>query len=223
MRLLLYGYRSSTCITKIIFTSLKAGYYFCIKITDVGVSFWHVCVLSCVGLFAAPWTIAHQIPLSMEFSRQEGYWSGLPFPPPGDGSSQPRDRTCISYVSCIGRRVLHHCITWEFLFLGILWPSLVAWMVKNLLAIQETRVWSLSQKDPLEKGMATHSSILAWRIPWTEEPGELQSTGWQRVRHDWQTNTFFFLDSVKIWVACLHHQNMVTKHLDVLGSINSLL
>ena len=84
MRLLLYGYRSSTCITKIIFTSLKAGYYFCIKITDVGVSFWHVCVLSCVGLFAAPWTIAHQIPLSMEFSRQEGYWSGLPFPPPGD-------------------------------------------------------------------------------------------------------------------------------------------
>ena len=82
MRLLLYGYRSSTCITEIIFTSLKADYYSCIKITDVGI-FWHVCVLSCIQLFAAPWTTAHQVPLSMQFSRQE-YWSGLPFPTPGD-------------------------------------------------------------------------------------------------------------------------------------------
>ena len=51
----------------------------------------------------------------------------------------------------------------------------VAQMVKNLPAMQETRVQSLGQEDPLEKGMAIHSSILAWRIPWTEEPGELQS------------------------------------------------
>ena len=49
--------------------------------------------------------------------------------------------------------------------------------------MQETWVWSLGWKDPLEKGTATHSSILAWIIPWTEEPGRLQSTGWQRVRH----------------------------------------
>ena len=56
--------------------------------------------------------------------------------------------------------------------------------VKNLPATQETWVQSLGQEDPLEKGIAIHSSILAWRIPWTEEPGELQSTGSQRVGHD---------------------------------------
>ena len=57
-------------------------------------------------------------------------------------------------------------------------------MVKNLSAMQETQVQSMSQADPLEKGMATHSSILAWRIPWTEEPAGLQSMGSQSVRHD---------------------------------------
>ena len=62
-------------------------------------------------------------------------------------------------------------------------------MVKNLLAIQETWVQSLGQKDPLEKEVATHSSILAWRIPWTEQPGRLQSMGSQRVGRDWATNT----------------------------------
>ena len=66
-------------------------------------------------------------------------------------------------------------------------PFLISQMVKNLPAMQETWVQSLVQKDPLEKGMATHSSILAWRIPWTEEPGRLQSMGSQRVRHDWVT------------------------------------
>ena len=60
----------------------------------------------------------------------------------------------------------------------------VAQMVKNLPAVQETGVRSLGQEDPLEKGMATHSSILAWRIPWAEEPGRLQSMGLQRVGHD---------------------------------------
>ena len=64
------------------------------------------------------------------------------------------------------------------------WASLVAQMVKNLPAMQETWVQSLGQKDPLEKGMATQSSILAWRIPQTGEPGRLQSTGSQRVGHD---------------------------------------
>ena len=54
-------------------------------------------------------------------------------------------------------------------------------MVKNLPAMQETWVQSLSREDPLEEGMATHSRILAWRIPWTEEPGRLQTIGSQRV------------------------------------------
>ena len=61
--------------------------------------------------------------------------------------------------------------------------SLVAETVKNPLAKQETRIQSWSREDPLEKGMATHSSILAWGIPRTEEPGELQSIESQRVRH----------------------------------------
>ena len=56
-------------------------------------------------------------------------------------------------------------------------------MVKNLPAMQGTCVQSLGQEDPLEKGMATHPSILAWRIPWTEETGRLQSIGLQRIRH----------------------------------------
>ena len=63
-------------------------------------------------------------------------------------------------------------------------------MVKNLPAMQETRVWSLGREDPLEKGMATYSRILAWRIPWTEESGRLQSIGLQRVRHNCMTFTY---------------------------------
>ena len=62
--------------------------------------------------------------------------------------------------------------------------SLVAQRLKRLPPTQETRVQSLGQEDPLEKEMVTHSSILAWRIPWTEKPGRLQSTGSQRVRYD---------------------------------------
>ena len=64
------------------------------------------------------------------------------------------------------------------------WTSLVAQMVKNLPTMQETRVQSLAREDLLEKGMATHSSILAWRIPWTEEPGRLQSMGSQNFGHN---------------------------------------
>ena len=62
-------------------------------------------------------------------------------------------------------------------------------MVKNLPATRETWVQSLGQEDPLKKEMATHSSILAWRIPWTEEPGGVQSMGSQRVGHDRATFT----------------------------------
>ena len=68
------------------------------------------------------------------------------------------------------------------------WTSLVAQRLKRLPALRETWVQSLGWEDPLEKEMTTHSSILAWRIPWTEEPGGLQSTGSQRVGHDWATS-----------------------------------
>ena len=65
----------------------------------------------------------------------------------------------------------------------------VAQLVKNPPAMQETWVQSLGWEDPLEKRMATHPNILAWRIPWIEEPGRLQSMQSQRVRHDLETNT----------------------------------
>ena len=81
---------------------------------------------------------------------------------------------------------------WYFIYIKLfssfsLESSLLS-AVKNLPSLQEpqeTRVRPLGWKDPLEKGMATHSSILAWRAPWTEEPGRLRSLGSQRVRHDW--------------------------------------
>ena len=88
-----------------------------------------------------------------------------------------------------GRCELHHAFTLMLSdeFRAIYSISLVAQVVKDRPAMQETGVWSLGQEDPLEKEMATHSSILAWRIPWTEEPGSLQSMGLQRARHDWTT------------------------------------
>ena len=73
--------------------------------------------------------------------------------------------------------------------------SLVTQVVKNLPMVQEMRVQSLGRGDPLEKGMATHSSILAWRIPWTEEPGRLHSIGSQRAGHDWVTSS-------SLWGTC---------------------
>ena len=72
------------------------------------------------------------------------------------------------------------------------YSRLVAQMVKNLPAMQETQVRSLGQEDPLEKGMVTHSSILTWRMPWTEEPGGLQSMGSQRVSTT-ERLTYFFI------------------------------
>ena len=77
---------------------------------------------------------------------------------------------------------------------GGIWSSVMAQMVKNLPEMQETQVWSLGWEDPLEKGMETHSSILAWRIPWTEEADTLESMGSQRVGHDWAANTDWLTD-----------------------------
>ena len=81
------------------------------------------------------------------------------------------------------------CVLSPFLFhnnegLSQYYASLVAQMVEHLCAMQQTWVPSLGWEDPLEKEMGTHSSILAWRIPWTEEPGGLQPMGLQRVRHN---------------------------------------
>ena len=78
---------------------------------------------------------------------------------------------------------------------GTLWwlplTSLMAQIVKRLPTMWETRVRSLGREDPLEKEMATHSSVLAWKISWMEEPGGLQSVGWQRVRHDQVTSLHY--------------------------------
>ena len=72
-----------------------------------------------------------------------------------------------------------------------LMTSLVAQIIKHLPTMQETRVQPLGREDLLEKEIATHSSILAWKIPWTEEPGRLQSMGSQRVIHNWVTSLIF--------------------------------
>ena len=85
---------------------------------------------------------------------------------------------CLSLSTIVGN------FTWNWI------P--VAQMVKNLPAMQETQVWSLGQKDPLVKGMAIHSSILDWRMPWIEEPSRPQPMGLQRVGHNWVTNIFTF-------------------------------
>ena len=74
-------------------------------------------------------------------------------------------------------------------------PYSVAQMVKNLPAMQKTQVQSLGWKDSLEKGMAIHSSILAWEITWSEKPGGLQSMGLQRVGHNSLTNTFAMIQT----------------------------
>ena len=122
-------------------------------------------LLSRVRLFTTPWAAAHQAPPSMGFSRQE-YWSGVPLPSPDS-----------SYGELYNYFIIYHNV----IITGL---PLVAQTVKNLPSLQETWVRSLNWEDPLEKGMATHSSILAWRIPWTEKPGGLQSMGLQRVRRD---------------------------------------
>ena len=101
-----------------------------------------------------------------------------------DPSSTVRDRSLLCQHLDSG--LLQKCETINFYCLSnlVYGASLVAQTVKNLPAMQETWIRSPSREDPLEKGMATHSSIRAWRIPRTEEPGGLQSMGPQRVGHD---------------------------------------
>ena len=146
-----------------------------------------------VRLPVTPWTAAYKAPPSMGFSRQE-YWSGLPLPSP-----------CMEYIYTERLFVVDMKLKFDwvsFIFICQIWQfnlgssvnlskslllfesqfpsigaSLVVQMVKNLPAMWETWVQSLGREDPLENGMATHTSILAWRIPWIEEPGKLQSMG----------------------------------------------
>ena len=122
----------------------------------------------------------------------------------------------VSLEKCLFRYVAHPLVGWFIFFLlnckspsyipGTIypWASLVAQRLKRLPAMQETWVRSLSWEDPLEKEMATHSSILAWRIPWTEEPCGLQSTGSQRVGHDWATSLSYTLGRHTLWKMFLH-------------------
>ena len=95
----------------------------------------------------------------------------------------------------LGARSLSHWITMEIPSVGFLsykqhkgLPWWLRWC-GTCLPMQETQIQSLGQEDPLEEEMATHSRLLAWRIPWTEEPGGLQPIGSQRVGHNWATNT----------------------------------
>ena len=95
-----------------------------------------------------------------------------------DSMLKSRDVTLLTKIHTVKAMVFHSFFSDSYGF------SLVAQMVKHLPAVQETWVRSLSQEDPLEKDMATHSNTLAWKIPWTEEPGRLQPMGSLGVGHD---------------------------------------
>ena len=89
-------------------------------------------------------------------------------------------------------------------------------MVKRLSIKQETRVWSLGQEDPLKKEMAIHSRTIAWKIPWTEEPGRLQSMGSQRVGHDWATS--LSLKKIKLHCSILKIKTSIISLRNQLGT-----
>ena len=96
---------------------------------------------------------------------------------------------------------------------SVVYASLVAQVVKNLPAMLETRVLTLGQEVPLDRGMATQSCILAWKIPWAEEPGGLQSKELQKVGHDWATNThMLFIVHCPYHIFFIH--SSVYGHLD---------
>ena len=90
--------------------------------------------------------------------------------------------------------------THMYIWICIYSASFVAQTVKNLPVVHETRIWTLGQQDPLEKERVTHSSILAWRIPWTEETGVLSSVGSQRVGHDWTANTSYINTYICVYI-----------------------
>ena len=96
-------------------------------------------------------------------------------------------------------------------------------MVKNLPAMQETQAWSLGLKDALAKVVATHSSIVVWEIPWTEEPRRLQSLGSPRVWHDWATNiqiTPELFTSYSSGCGCVHSHSVTQSYLTLCNSLD---
>ena len=109
---------------------------------------------------------------------------------------------CFSiWLFCLHCYKVHLCFTMYLYFISFYLP-----------VMQETRVWSLGWEVPLVKGMATHSSILAWRIPWTEEPGGPQAIGLQRVGHDWAANTH--TQHSVLWIRhILFIHSSVDRHL----------
>ena len=154
----------------------------------------HVCVLSCfnrVWLFATLWTAACQAPLSVGLFQQE-HWSGFACPP-GESSHLGTQLTSLMSPAATGRFFTTSTDREAYSCMDSAKPSRKNFLlscatrvfpgnsvVKNLPAMQETWVRSLGWKDPLEEGRTTHSSILAWRIPWTVEPGGLQPMGSQK-------------------------------------------
>ena len=99
---------------------------------------------------------------------------------------------------------------------------IVAQLVKNLPAVQGTRVQSLGWEDSLEKEMATHSSILAWKISWTEEPGGLQSTGSQRVGHNWATNTHTYIFILFFKYLLKHSWCVIVWYFQIYSKVTQL-
>ena len=145
---------------------------------------WHLCDVNPCHCFGSIWSTQrwprsqdppNQLrPLGLKTSRC-GWVVMCPF--------VFRIQDCAQHVTCPS---VAGCLRSISRRLGLKWASLVAQMVKNPRAKQEIQIWSLGQEDSLEKEMAPHSSILAWRIPWTEKPGRLQPMG----SHNWATNIF---------------------------------
>ena len=156
--------------------------------------------LSRVRLFATPWTVARQAPLSMGFFQALRLeWVAISF---SMGSSQSRDRTRVSCIAgrrfifwatredpalpsrffttsaiCKAHAILLVLSKYIYLWIRVSWVVLVINDQLPMQEMQETQIQSLGWEDPLKGEMATHSSILAWKIPWTEEPSRLQSMG----------------------------------------------
>ena len=157
-------------------------------------------VLSCIWLSVTPWTVARQAPLCLWDSPGKNTGVGCHFFLQRIFLTQGSN----SHLLCLLliRWILYRWATWEACWIvpqvnqvnvevwGLPW-----WLRRSsvCLAMPETQVQSLGWEHPLEKEMATHSSILAWKIPWTEESGSLQPMGLQRIRHDWVTFTFLSL------------------------------
>ena len=144
---------------------------------------------------------------------------GVLFPTPGDlpdlgvepRSLAPPALADRFFTTAPPRKPLHH-VQMEIKMSPTLWTSLVAQTVKCLPTIRETQLQSLGWEDLLEKEMATHSSTLAWKIPWMEKPGRLQSMGSWRVGHDWATS---FIHSLT------QHKHVGNKHSVLLVSVQT--